>query len=81
MQGTPQTMQINPKYRHVLLDIYDFFEIEIKKIQKLKYGKKIILDPGIGFGKNLKHNLMILNKISLFHFIGCSSTRWVTISV
>ena len=70
MQGTPQTMQINPKYRHVLLDIYDFFEIEIKKIQKLKYGKKIILDPGIGFGKNLKHNLMILNKISLFHSLG-----------
>ena len=33
MQGTPQTMQINPKYSHVLLDIYDFFEKEIKKIQ------------------------------------------------
>ena len=30
MQGTPQTMQINPKYHHVLLDIYDFFEKEIK---------------------------------------------------
>ncbi len=70
MQGTPQTMQKNPKYKHVLLDIYDFFEGEIKKIQKLKYGKKIILDPGIGFGKNLKHNLMILNKISLFHSLG-----------
>ena len=70
MQGTPQTMQINPKYNHVLLDIYDFFEREIKKFEKLKYGKKIILDPGIGFGKNLKHNLMILNKISLFHSLG-----------
>ena len=67
MQGTPQTMQINPKYNHVLLDIYDFFENEIKK---LKFQKKIILDPGIGFGKNLKHNLMILNKISLFHSLG-----------
>ena len=32
MQGTPQTMQINPKYNHVLLDIYDFFEKEIEKI-------------------------------------------------
>ena len=32
--------------------------------------KKIILDPGIGFGKNLKHNLMILNKISIFHSLG-----------
>ena len=70
MQGTPQTMQINPKYNHVLLDIYDFFEKKIEKFKNLKYHKKIILDPGIGFGKNLKHNLMILNKISLFHSLG-----------
>ncbi len=70
MKGTPQTMQINPKYRHVLIDIYDFFEKEIKKFKKQKYNKKLILDPGIGFGKNLKHNLMILSKISLFHSLG-----------
>jgi len=70
MQGTPQTMQINPQYNHVLLDIYDFFENEITKLKKDKYSKQIILDPGIGFGKNLKHNLMILNKISLFHSLG-----------
>tara|TARA_B100000963_G_scaffold218524_1_gene190544 strand:+ start:1548 stop:2606 length:1059 start_codon:yes stop_codon:yes gene_type:complete len=70
MQGTPQTMQNNPKYNHVLLDIYDFFEKQIKKFKNLKYRKKIILDPGIGFGKNLKHNLMILNKISIFHSLG-----------
>jgi dihydropteroate synthase len=70
MQGTPQNMQINPKYDNVLLDIYDFFEKEINKFSKDKYHKKIILDPGIGFGKNLKHNLMILNKISLFHSLG-----------
>ena len=70
MQGTPQTMQINPKYNCVLLDIYDFFEKEIKKLKKDKYQKKIILDPGIGFGKNLKHNLMILSKISIFHSLG-----------
>ena len=70
MQGTPQTMQTNPKYNHVLLDIYDFFEREIAKFKDFKFNKKIILDPGIGFGKNLKHNLMILNKISLFHSLG-----------
>ncbi len=70
MQGTPQTMQKNPKYHHVLIDIYDFFENEIKKLKKHKYHKKLILDPGIGFGKNLKHNLMILSKISLFHSLG-----------
>jgi dihydropteroate synthase len=70
MQGTPQTMQKNPKYNHVLLDIYDFFQSKIKKLEKTKNGKKLILDPGIGFGKNLKHNLMLINKISLFHSLG-----------
>ncbi len=70
MQGTPQTMQLKPKYNHAVLDIYDFFEKEIKKFKVNKYGKKLILDPGIGFGKNLKHNLMILNKISIFHSLG-----------
>ncbi len=71
MQGTPQTMQQKPYYNNVLLDIYDFFEKKINTTLKLKKGsKKIILDPGIGFGKNLKHNLMLLNKISLFHSLG-----------
>ena len=70
MQGTPQTMQINPSYDHVLLDIYDFFEREIKKFKLDKFRQKLILDPGIGFGKNLKHNLMILRKISIFHSLG-----------
>jgi dihydropteroate synthase len=70
MQGTPQTMQINPRYQHVLLDIYDFFEKEINKFKNSNYSNKIILDPGIGFGKNLKHNLMILRKISIFHSLG-----------
>jgi len=66
MQGTPNTMQKNPKYKNVLLDIYDFFEEGIKKIDN----KKIIIDPGIGFGKNLKHNLTLISKISLFHSLG-----------
>jgi len=61
---------IKSKYNHVLLDIYDFFEREIKKLKEDKYHKKIILDPGIGFGKNLKHNLIILSKISIFHSLG-----------
>jgi len=83
MQGTPQTMQIKPSYNHVLLDIYDFFENQIKKFKSDKYNKKIILDPGIGFGKNLKHNLMILKKISVFHsfgfpvLIGASRKRFI----
>ena len=67
MQGTPATMQINPKYENVLLDVYDFFE---RKIANISNNKKIILDPGIGFGKNLKHNLTLISKISLFHSLG-----------
>tara|TARA_B100001996_G_scaffold361152_1_gene327676 strand:- start:113 stop:1180 length:1068 start_codon:yes stop_codon:yes gene_type:complete len=66
MQGTPNTMQKNPKYKNVLLDIYDFFEDQIQKIND----KKVILDPGIGFGKVLKHNLTLISKISLFHSLG-----------
>ena len=70
MQGTPNTMQINPKYKNVLLDLYDFFEKKINTdFKKFKY-KKFIIDPGIGFGKNLKHNLILMNKISLFHSLG-----------
>jgi len=66
MKGTPSTMQKKPKYKNVLLDIYDFFENGIKKIDN----KKVIIDPGIGFGKNLKHNLTLISKISLFHSLG-----------
>ena len=72
MQGTPETMQNNPKYENVLLDIFDFFEEKIHFCMKKKYKKElIILDPGIGFGKNLNHNLRIMSKISIFHSLGC----------
>ena len=67
MQGTPNTMQKNPKYKNVLLDIYDFFE---KSTNEKFKDKKVILDPGIGFGKTLKHNLTLISKISLFHSLG-----------
>jgi len=67
MQGTPNTMQKNPKYKNVLLDIYDFFE---ESINSRFFDKKIIIDPGIGFGKSLKHNLTLISKISLFHSLG-----------
>tara|TARA_B100000401_G_scaffold406672_1_gene322354 strand:- start:2061 stop:3116 length:1056 start_codon:yes stop_codon:yes gene_type:complete len=71
MQGTPKTMQKNPKYKNVVLDIYDFFEKKLKFIRSNKIThNNIILDPGIGFGKNLKHNITILNQISIFHSLG-----------
>ena len=72
MQGTPDTMQKNPKYDDALLDIYDFFEEKINHCKNNNYKKEfIIIDPGIGFGKNLNHNLRIMSKISTFHSLGC----------
>ena len=71
MLGTPKTMQKNPKYNNIILDIYDFFEKKLEFIRANKINhKNIILDPGIGFGKNLKHNITILNQISIFHSLG-----------
>jgi len=70
-QGTPENMQNNPRYKNELLDIYDFFEKKIKFLRS--YGVKhnnIIIDPGIGFGKNLKHNMNLINNISIFHTLG-----------
>jgi len=72
MQGTPATMQNNPTYEDVLLDIFDFFEKKINFCIKKNYRKEfIILDPGIGFGKNLNHNLRLMSKISIFYSLGC----------
>jgi len=70
-QGVPENMQKNPKYKNELLDIYDFFEKKIKllKSKGIKH-EKIILDPGIGFGKNLKHNMSLIRNISIFHSLG-----------
>ena len=72
MQGTPNTMQKNPKYDDVLLDIFDFFEKKINLFtRKNLKNKSILIDPGIGFGKNLEHNLRIMSKISTYHSLGC----------
>ena len=70
-QGTPTKMQKNPKYKNVLLDIYDFFESKINEIRSkgIKHNN-INLDPGIGFGKNLKHNITLIRNVSIFHSLG-----------
>jgi dihydropteroate synthase len=70
-QGTPKNMQNKPKYKNELLEIYDFFEQKIKFLKKngIKHNN-IIIDPGIGFGKNLKHNINLISNISIFHSLG-----------
>jgi dihydropteroate synthase len=71
MKGSPRTMQQNPKYRDVVEEILGFFR-EILRIA-LRVGisrDKIILDPGIGFGKSPKHNLEILRRLDEFRSLG-----------
>ena len=69
--GTPENMQKNPKYKNELLDIYDFFEEKIKLLRsKGIRHNNIILDPGIGFGKKLKHNMNLIRRVSIFHSLG-----------
>ncbi len=70
-QGIPETMQKKPKYSNVLLDVYDYFENKINQLRKIGIKhNNIILDPGIGFGKNLKHNITLISKVSIFHSLG-----------
>ena len=70
-QGTPENMQIKPTYGNELLDIYDFFEKKIKFLRSIGIKhNNIIIDPGIGFGKNLKHNMNLISNISIFHSLG-----------
>ena len=69
--GSPDVMQNNPKYKNILLDIYDFFEEKIKYLRRVGINhNNIILDPGIGFGKNLKHNITLIKNISIYHSLG-----------
>ena len=70
-KGTPENMQIKPTYKNELLEIYDFFEKKIEYLRSIGIKhSNIILDPGIGFGKNLKHNMNLISKISIFHSLG-----------
>lgn len=72
-QGVPATMQDQPHYDDVLLDVYDALAARIARAEAAGIPRaRILVDPGIGFGKTLDHNLAILNRISLFHGLGCA---------
>ncbi len=71
MQGTPADMQIKPHYDDVIADIIDFFAERIGWITANGVAKdRLIIDPGIGFGKNLHHNLSILKHLDEFSTLG-----------
>ena len=72
MQGTPKTMQKDPKYEDVMVEVSDFFEARIAKCEDLGLAReKIILDVGIGFGKTLEHNLTLIKNMVHFKVFGC----------
>lgn len=71
MQGTPKNMQQNPQYGDVVLDIKKFFKERIKCAEDAGVKPdKIILDPGIGFGKTLQHNLEVIRRLKEFKTLG-----------
>lgn len=69
MQGTPQTMQNQPTYSHVVNEITRFFKQRIETLNQLGFNK-IILDPGFGFGKTTEHNYMLLKHLGEFYQLG-----------
>ncbi|QOP40621.1 dihydropteroate synthase [Sulfurimonas marina] len=69
MQGTPQTMQANPQYSDVILDVYKYLEKQTQKLEDFGV-KDIILDVGIGFGKSLDDNLQLLKHLEHFSLLG-----------
>lgn len=71
-QGDPATMQEDPQYGDVLLDVYDYLSAQIDRLEAIGVVREqIVIDPGIGFGKTEEHNLTLLRNLSLFHGLGC----------
>jgi dihydropteroate synthase len=71
-QGAPRTMQANPTYGDVVLDIHDMLEARIAACEAAGISReRLVVDPGIGFGKTLAHNLALLGALTIFHGLGC----------
>jgi dihydropteroate synthase len=72
-QGSPETMQDAPRYeRPVLFEVYDWLEQRIEAAVAVGIDRaKMIVDPGIGFGKNVQHNLELMNGLAMLHGLGC----------
>ncbi len=69
--GDPATMQDDPRYDDVLLDVYDALADRLAEAEAAGIARaRLMVDPGIGFGKTLEHNLALLARLSLFHNLG-----------
>jgi dihydropteroate synthase len=71
-KGAPETMQDDPRYDDVLFEIYEWLEARIAAAVDAGITRgRILIDPGFGFGKNVAHNLELMNGLALFHSLGC----------
>jgi dihydropteroate synthase len=71
-QGAPETMQDDPRYEDVLVEVYDWLGERISEAVDAGIDRsRILIDPGFGFGKNVGHNLELMNGLALFHSLGC----------
>jgi dihydropteroate synthase len=72
MQGTPQTMQVHPTYADVSAEVEEFFVARLQQLSDCRIRREqIILDPGIGFGKTLEHNVELLRALKRFTRLAC----------
>jgi dihydropteroate synthase len=70
-KGEPKTMQHDPRYDDVVLEVFDYLKARIEAVEKAGIPRvKIAADPGIGFGKTLAHNLLLLANLTIFHGLG-----------
>ena len=70
-QGDPRTMQDDPTYEDVVLDVFDFLEARVEAAVRAGIPREhLLVDPGIGFGKTVAHNLALMSGLSLFHALG-----------
>jgi dihydropteroate synthase len=73
MAGTPRTMQDNPQYGDVVAEVRDFLDRRIAAVESLGIARsRVAIDPGIGFGKTLVHNLELLRNLDQFATLGCA---------
>jgi dihydropteroate synthase len=71
-RGDPATMQDAPRYDDVLVEVYEWLEDRMAAAEEAGIAReKILVDPGIGFGKTVAHNLELMNGLALFHGLGC----------
>jgi dihydropteroate synthase len=71
IKGTPRTMQQRPRYDDVMAEIFQYLDHRVRRAEEVGISRdRLVVDPGIGFGKRLEDNLVIINRLDEFHALG-----------